>query len=588
MEEIKKEQPDEVNTAEGSVSQETKVIPDLSEAPSQPEIQQDPDNGMNADETEVTDVRPDIRVEDLEDKITASTVVTASHPAPEDDGYDDYDESYDDDEDEEEVPEDRAQRRKRNVRITAILLLGLVLIIGGVYLGMAWYFNGHFFSGTRINGQDVSGMTVENAKKTITREITNYKLTIRGRDDVTEVISAEDIGLTYVDDGAVERLMDGQVPWKWFLSPAMSKIYDINADTTYDQDKLAEAVDGLTFMQEDNIIEPQDAVLVETAEGASITPEVPGTRVDRDKLIAAVTAAVETMADSIDMTEPDIYVSPAILSDDESLNRRMEEWNAYLTLEISYRFGDNVETVSKEQIASGLKDDGKEVTVDTTWARDIVGEWADKYNTFGRERTFKTHNGTMVTLPAYTLDTGELDPKTKEELTHTSDYGWLLNSDATAEDLASAILNRESGEREPIFKYKARGWDNGDLTGTYVEISLKEQHMWVYVDYELVVDTEVVTGLPVSDRATYTGCYAIDAMKSPATLGTIATQGYSTQVQFWAPFDGGRGLHDAKWRTVFGGTEYESNGSHGCVNTPPDKMAKVYENIVIGEAVCVY
>ena len=146
-----------------------------------------------------------------------------------------------------------------------------------------------------------------------------------------------------------------------------------------------------------------------------------------------------------------------------------------------------------------------------------------------------------------------------------------------------------SGEREAIFEYRAKGWDNGGLTGTYVEVSIEKQHMWVYKDGQEVVSTDVVTGLPGEDTQTYRGCFAIDAKKSPAVLGRLDTQGYESPVQYWAPFDGGRGLHDAPWREQdFGGQIYLTAGSHGCVNIPSDQMEAVYNAVEVGTAVCVY
>ena len=71
-------------------------------------------------------------------------------------------------------------------------------------------------------------------------------------------------------------------------------------------------------------------------------------------------------------------------------------------------------------------------------------------------------------------------------------------------------------------------------------------------------------------------------------LGALDTQGYANPVSFWMPFDGGRGLHDAPWRDAYGGNIYVTNGSHGCVNIPYDKMAVIYNNLQIGHAVVVY
>ena len=63
---------------------------------------------------------------------------------------------------------------------------------------------------------------------------------------------------------------------------------------------------------------------------------------------------------------------------------------------------------------------------------------------------------------------------------------------------------------------------------------------------------------------------------------------YRTPVNYWMPFYGNYGIHDAYWRAQFGGEVYLTNGSHGCVNTPPAAMAQVYANMESGTPVVLY
>ena len=69
---------------------------------------------------------------------------------------------------------------------------------------------------------------------------------------------------------------------------------------------------------------------------------------------------------------------------------------------------------------------------------------------------------------------------------------------------------------------------------------------------------------------------------------TLKGENYSTPVSYWMPFNGGIGLHDAYWRSSFGGTIYKTNGSHGCINLPPAVAKTIYENISAGTAVLCY
>ena len=47
-------------------------------------------------------------------------------------------------------------------------------------------------------------------------------------------------------------------------------------------------------------------------------------------------------------------------------------------------------------------------------------------------------------------------------------------------------------------------------------------------------------------------------------------------------------MHDASWRSTFGGTIYKRSGSHGCINLPYSAAKTIYENIEAGYPVLVY
>ena len=123
---------------------------------------------------------------------------------------------------------------------------------------------------------------------------------------------------------------------------------------------------------------------------------------------------------------------------------------------------------------------------------------------------------------------------------------------------------------------------------TYIEVSIKEQHMWFYIDGKLYVDTDVVTGNADGYHDTPKGVHSIFSRQSPAVL---VGADYRTPVQYWMPFtSSGCGIHDSTWRAdwEYGGDTYKYNGSHGCVNTPYSKVAKIYKKAQVGTKVIVY
>ena len=65
-------------------------------------------------------------------------------------------------------------------------------------------------------------------------------------------------------------------------------------------------------------------------------------------------------------------------------------------------------------------------------------------------------------------------------------------------------------------------------------------------------------------------------------------EGYASPVKYWVPVKGAIGIHDANWRSEFGGEIYKTNGSHGCINTPTEIMSQLYDAVEIGTPVIMF
>ncbi|MDD2355657.1 MAG: L,D-transpeptidase, partial [Lachnospiraceae bacterium] len=105
------------------------------------------------------------------------------------------------------------------------------------------------------------------------------------------------------------------------------------------------------------------------------------------------------------------------------------------------------------------------------------------------------------------------------------------------------------------------------------------------VDGLCVIETPCVTGNVAHVTGTPDGMYDITFKETNATL---VGEGYQSHVNYWMPFNRGIGLHDATWRSKFGGGIYLTAGSHGCVNLPLSAAKTIYANIEKGEPVIVH
>lgn len=121
------------------------------------------------------------------------------------------------------------------------------------------------------------------------------------------------------------------------------------------------------------------------------------------------------------------------------------------------------------------------------------------------------------------------------------------------------------------------------LPDMFVEVDISDQTVELYKDNDIILTTLCVTGK--DSTPTRIGYFPIK-YKTYDTY--LKGPGYNSHVYYWMPFDGGIGLHDAAWRSEFGGDIHFNGGSHGCVNMPHDAAKTIYENVSSGTKVLVH
>jgi len=136
-----------------------------------------------------------------------------------------------------------------------------------------------------------------------------------------------------------------------------------------------------------------------------------------------------------------------------------------------------------------------------------------------------------------------------------------------------------------LFGYVHRNCVN-EVTSEALVVDIDRQKLTLYKNGDILVECDVVTGTKgVFD--TPVGSYSIRNKVEDTNL-VSEKYNYNRQVDYWMPFNGGIGFHDADWRNKFGGNVYVKNGSHGCVNIPVDYAGLVYDNISCGTKVLVH
>ncbi len=473
--------------------------------------------------------------------------------------------SVDAEQEEMNLSGDHRNRRRKCLLIAGVIVVALV----AAYLIVSLIFQSRFLPGTTVNGIACGGKTVEQTEEILKQETETYVLTLVERGETTEEITGTDIGLEIDFGEELDQLLDQQNGFKW--PDAFSNGEELQAEQliSCDEEALQEVLSELSCMDESGMTDSEDAKLSDYIEGTGyeIVEAVYGTRIQTDVFQAAAEEAVTNLQAELNLEEAGCYVDPEYTEDSAELQTMLETANRYVGTTVTYEFGNSSEMVEGSLISQWLVfGDDMSVTLDTEKMTEYISGLASSYNTAGQSRTLVTSYGTTVTVPS-------------------GNYGWKIDQDATLTALTGYLEAGEDFTGDVEYSQTAASHDGQDYGNTYVEINLTAQHLWFYKNGTLVVESDLVSGSVAAGNATPTGSYRISYKQKDAVL---RGQGYASPVSFWMPFNGGIGLHDASWRSKFGGTIYKTSGSHGCINLPYSAAKTIYENISAGDAVLVY
>ncbi|MDY3119131.1 MAG: L,D-transpeptidase family protein [Peptoniphilus sp.] len=445
----------------------------------------------------------------------------------------------------------------------AAILIGVLLAI---YLLGAVAFTQVYMPNTSVNGADISLQFKANLRDHFKASWKEYALQIVGKDDKIDTIKASDIGYK-------ETMPDFQMkeysPWAWPVYAFMKKDYKVQTSISYDDEKLENALATMRMVTDEDIVDPiPERIVYEEGKGYVIADAKEGTRLDGPKLKGAVLKSLHKQDKTLDAKKADLYLKPVPVEDRDHMEKHVASLNAIEEYKLTYNFSDREEVLAGENLIALYKSsvDGS-LEPDEEKVKTYVAELGKKYDTFKGSRDFQATGGAMMRV------TGGI-------------YGWQIDQPKTREQLITAMKDKKVQTMEPIYKRRAMSRNVNDLGNSYIEIDIARQHMWLYKDGNLVIDTPVVTGNPYTGNSTPTGTQEIWMMERNRYLTGDTWKSF---VKYWMPFNwSGCGIHDSNWRGSYGGGIYRGGGSHGCVNTPPSKTPTFYKNAFKGMPVVIY
>jgi hypothetical protein len=479
---------------------------------------------------------------------------------------------------EEKIQKRKRQRRRRWCMMS---LAVLVFVLAGSYVLVRRETMGFR---TSVYGTGVSCLTPKKAAEKLVEVFAETKVSFVENGETIYEQTLETMGYA-IDQALLEQELLSVLEEKRKDSSFIEKKadYQLPYELIVDEQALKNALLASHFETGEERVPSVSAYMeYNTEKGAfHIVDDVLGTEINEEKMISYVKGQLQEQLEEDLLTSEILievsggYRDAEVRSDDALLNSRLEELNKslehYRSASVVYTFGSEEEVLDTDTILSWLTVTDTDVTIDGEKVRAYIKELGNKYNTRYVPRYLQT-SGSGETI----------------EITN-NEAGYWIDEAGEFEQLMEDLESGTEVRREPVYSYAGLGREgNDDLLGSYIEVDLTRQHLWLYQGGVLITETDIVSGQPTEERETYRGAYTLAYKASPFTLSSDI-YGYEVEVAYWMPFVYGQGLHDASWQSGFGGELYKTAaGSHGCINLPVYQAALIYDTVEEGYPILIY
>lgn len=492
-----------------------------------------------------------------------------------------------------------------------------------VYFALARYYRDGFSVNTWINGVYCTGKDVETVNRELLADtVLPETLIVYGKADENGnraewVLSLEELGVSVDYTANLESYLAEQDPFLWIDNITLHRKHTVSPEISYDEKALRSWCES-TFPQEESSICELDC---SAALGYSLSENLKD-RMDTELIYETIgnslkqmmTLQAEDSPPAVDLAAAGCYYDLEPTSEQEQTLTLWEKLEDYQTSGPVYDLGDGDWQVPAGEMAGLLVKEemtdrpvtdaagNLEVCEDTVTY--FVEELAKEHDTYGKDWEFTDTAGETVTVAGGTYGT-QIDQKTEAAwledyltgqlgVTIVDEEGKTVRaagetgqagqeSDAAAADSVSDGTARSP--HIPSYTREAFCRSSTTLGDTYIEVDMGRQKLYYYQDGEMKIETDVVTGNMRLGRDTPEGVfYVYNKQKNRILRGA----NYATPVDYWMPVKGAVGIHDADWRSKFGGDIYLTNGSHGCINVPPEVMPELYEAVEIGTPVVMF
>ncbi|AEV94557.1 L,D-transpeptidase family protein [Pediococcus claussenii] len=471
----------------------------------------------------------------------------------------------------------RTNLHRNHHRVLWGITSGIIAIAAIYGIGVYHYSNSQkFIPNTVIAGVDVGGKDQATATKLVEQSVKSQTITLKDGAKKISNIKVADTGLSVNAKAFVSNSLQKQNGLTWPLQ----MVNVAHADKVSDGDLTIKDSDTQKFdsfskkelkeLNSDRTASKASKITLTSTGAVKLSGGSQGNYIDAHGFKKNLKATVASGKSSMDLK--DSYQTPT----ETKANQITDQYKKIQAEDAVYDINGTKVTIPSAEIVSWLKVDTnvygvRSLSLDDTKVSNYLNGLNDKYSTYKKSFNFKSTKQGTITVK-------------------DGNFGWEISTDVDKTTLENKILAGKSFDMQATISGSGQGLKPGEVGNTYVEVDKAAQHMWFYHNGKLELSTSVVTGLP-PNQTTPTGVWFVWKKQQNAVLKGKNDNGtsYASPVKYWMPIDyTGVGLHDAPWQPTFGGDWFKTHGSHGCVNTPPSVMPKLYADVPTGTPVVVH
>lgn len=455
--------------------------------------------------------------------------------------------------------------KKRGLLVGVILATVFLIYIIGIV-----YFNSHFYPGIKAGPVNIGQLSVAAAQDEINKQLNEENLLFTEAGQEVGHLESSQLQVQVPFEETLNQELEKQNSLLWpFQIFYMNPTFNIRDHIEMNPEEIEKLISNLGVNNESRQATVNAQLVKNEDNFYDVVEEIQGNQVDINSMEAALTQTLVSGLDQVQLENA--YIKPTVTANSEAMTAKQNLVEKMIGTQITLTFDGNEITIPAEEIRQWIyMDENNQPQVNIESVEEYIYGLNEQYSSLFLPRSFEsTYQGTVQV--------------------QDGTFGWYIDRYEEAPIIAEAIINRENLTRTPIIAGTGYGLED-EVGGSYVEIDLTYQMMFIYLDHQLVLETPIVSGIIGAE--TIPGAYQVWNMEKDTDLvgyNVITQKDYVQPVSYWIAFDNqAQGIHDANWQSYFGGDAYMTAGSLGCINTPPAVMGQVFDLVYYGMPVLIF